>query len=88
MSNTTIEKPVSAGAGRRRFLKTAGALAATSAVTGFPAIAQSKRTLKVGSYGGYFEDSFKKHVYPAFTEATGITIESVTQPSSTDWLTP
>ena len=70
---------------RRRFLKTTGAVAAVSAFGSFPAIAQS-RTLKVGSYGGYFEDSFKKHVYPAFTEATGITVESVTQPNSTDWL--
>ena len=45
-----------------------------------------ERSLKVGSYGGYFEDSFKAHVYPAFTEATGIAVESVTQPNSADWL--
>ncbi len=62
----------------------AGAAAAAS-VLGAPALAQS-RSLKIGSYGGYFENSFKEHVYPAFTEATGIEVESVTQPNSSDWL--
>jgi len=73
---------------RRTLLKTAGSvagLAAASSVIGSPLIAQA-RSLKVGSYGGYFEDSFKQYVYPAFTEATGIAVESVTQPNSTDWL--
>ncbi len=73
---------------RRTLLKTGasmGGLAAASSVIGTPLIAQS-RSLKVGSYGGYFEDSFKEFVYPVFTEATGITVESVTQPNSADWL--
>lgn len=73
---------------RRTVLKTGasiGGLAVASGVIGTPLIAQS-RSLKVGSYGGYFEDSFKEHVYPAFTKATGITVESVTQPNSADWL--
>jgi len=73
---------------RRTLLKTAGSLAglsAASSVIGTPLIAQ-ERSLKIGSYGGYFEDSFKEYVYPAFTEATGIAVESVTQPNSTDWL--
>ncbi|MEM7423549.1 MAG: extracellular solute-binding protein, partial [Pseudomonadota bacterium] len=75
----------SVGLTRRKLLKsTAGAAVATGLLSA-PALA-SARTLKVGSYGGYFEDSFKKHVYPAFTEATGIEIESVTQPNSADWL--
>ncbi len=85
--NTTIAGSM-ASPTRRDLLKTttgiAGAAAATS-LLGAPAIAQS-RSLRVGSYGGYFEDSFKAHVYPAFTEATGIEIESVTQPNSADWL--
>jgi len=70
---------------RRSVLKTgvAGVAAASGLAT--PLIAQ-ERSLKIGSYGGYFEDSFKAHVYPAFTEATGIAVESVTQPNSTDWL--
>lgn len=73
---------------RRTLLKTGasmGGLAVAGAVMGTPLIAQS-RSLKVGSYGGYFENSFKEFVYPAFTEATGITVESVTQPNSSDWL--
>ncbi|MEO1308692.1 MAG: twin-arginine translocation signal domain-containing protein, partial [Pseudomonadota bacterium] len=73
---------------RRKLIKTgigAGGLAAATSVIGTPLIAQS-RSIRVGSYGGYFEDSFKEHVYPAFTEATGITVESVTQPNSSDWL--
>lgn len=82
---TNLTPPSANGFKRRTFLKTAGAVAAASAFGSFPAIAQ-KRSIKIGSYGGYFEDSFKKHVYPAFTEATGIEVESVTQPNSTDWL--
>ncbi|MEL6573222.1 MAG: extracellular solute-binding protein [Pseudomonadota bacterium] len=73
---------------RRSLLKSGvgfGGLAAASSVIGTPLIAQS-RSLKVGSYGGYFENSFKEFVYPVFTEATGIEIESVTQPNSSDWL--
>jgi putative spermidine/putrescine transport system substrate-binding protein len=73
---------------RRTLLKSgasAGGLALAGAALGTPLIAQT-RSLKIGSYGGYFEDSFKEFVYPAFTEATGITVESVTQPNSADWL--
>ena len=73
---------------RRSLLRRGGAFAAMSAassVIGTPLIAQT-RTLRVGSYGGYFENSFKEHVFPAFTAATGITVESVTQPNSSDWL--
>ncbi len=73
---------------RRTLLKSASGIAgvaAASSVLGTPLIAQT-RSLKIGSYGGYFENSFKEFVYPAFTEATGITVESVTQPNSTDWL--
>ena len=69
---------------RRTLLKSgvAGLAASTLAA---PLIAQS-RTLRVGSYGGYFENSFKEHVYPEFTKATGIEVESITQPNSSDWL--
>ena len=69
---------------RRTLLKTGAASMAASGLA-TPLIAQ-ERSLKIGSYGGYFENSFKEHVYPAFTEATGIAVESVTQPNSTDWL--
>ena len=76
------------GTNRRTILKTGAGLAGLAAaapILGAPALA-SKRSIKVGSYGGYFEDSFKKHVYPEFTKATGIEVESVTQPNSADWL--
>ena len=33
--------------------------------------------LAVGTYGGYFKDSFDKHIYPDFTKETGIKIESI-----------
>ena len=69
---------------RRTLLKTTAGAAAVS-MLGAPALA-AKRSIKIGSYGGYFEDSFKKHVYPDFTETTGIEIESVTQLNSKDWL--
>ena len=44
------------------------------------------RSIKVGVYGGYFKDSFDKHVFPAFTEATGIAVESVAEPTGEAWL--
>ena len=42
--------------------------------------------LKVGAYGGYFKDSFDKHIYPAFTKETGIKIESIAEPTGEAWL--
>ncbi|MBT56458.1 MAG: ABC transporter substrate-binding protein [Mameliella sp.] len=81
----TKEETIMTKLNRRTLLKTGAASFAASSVLGTPLIAQS-RSLKVGSYGGYFENSFKEFVYPAFTEATGIEVESVTQPNSTDWL--
>lgn len=72
---------------RREVLKaSAGAAIAMGAtMLAAPAIAQ-ERSIKVGAYGGYFEDSLKEYVYPEFTAATGIKVESVTQPDSTSWL--
>ena len=69
---------------RRALLKSGVAgVAATTLAT--PLIAQA-RSVKIGSYGGYFENSFKEYVYPEFTKATGIAVESITQPNSSDWL--
>jgi putative spermidine/putrescine transport system substrate-binding protein len=71
---------------RRGLLAGAGAAAAT-AVVGFPAIrSRAAETLKVGTYGGYFKDSFDEHIYPAFTEETGIEIESIAEPTGEAWL--
>ncbi len=72
---------------RRGLIKASAATGLALGLGGLaaPAIAK-ERSLKIGTYGGYFEDSFKKHVYPAFTAATGIKVESVTQPNSVGWL--
>jgi len=43
-------------------------------------------SLKVGAYGGYFKDSFDKHIFPAFTKATGIDVQSVAEPTGEAWL--
>ena len=50
-----------------------------------PALAAEK-TLKVGVYGGYFKDSFDKHIFPDFTKETGIKVESVAEPTGEAWL--
>ena len=42
-------------------------------------------TIKVGTYGGFFEENFRK-MYPAFTEEFGVEVESVSQPTSEVWV--
>lgn len=79
----------SGGPDRRAVLTGAGLLAATAAVgtMGFPAIVRAQtKSLKVGVYGGFFKNSFDKHVFPDFTKATGIAIESVAEPTGEAWL--
>lgn len=44
------------------------------------------KSLKIGVYGGYFKDSFDNNIFPAFTEATGIAVESVAEPTGEAWL--
>jgi len=64
-------------------------LAGGAAVAGLmaaPGIVRAAETLKVGVYGGYFKDSFDKHIFPDFTKATGIAIESVAEPTGDAWL--
>ncbi len=46
----------------------------------------AENTLKVGVYGGYFKDSFDKHIFPDFTKDTGIKVESVAEPTGEAWL--
>lgn len=74
------------GVSRRRFL--AATAAAGAATLSAPMIrrARAAQTLKVGTYGGYFKDSFDKHIYPAFTEETGIAVESIAEPTGEAWL--
>jgi len=71
---------------RRRLLAGASVLVGAG-IAGFPAIrTRAAGTLKVGTYGGYFKDSFDQHIYPAFTEATGIEVESIAEPTGEAWL--
>jgi putative spermidine/putrescine transport system substrate-binding protein len=71
---------------RRKFLKGTAALAGAATFSGFPYIARGASPLKVGSYGGYFQDSFDKHIFPEFTKATGIEVKSVGEPTGEAWL--
>jgi len=47
-------------------------------------IAGSK--IKVGTYGGFFEENFRT-MYPAFTEEFDVEVESVSEPTSEVWVT-
>ena len=42
-------------------------------------------SLKVSTYGGFFEENFAA-MYPAFTEETGVEVESISQPTSEVWV--
>lgn len=70
---------------RRAFLATAGA--AGLGTLAAPSILRAQgQSLKVGTYGGYFEESFQKHIYPDFTAATGIEVDSIPEPTGEAWL--
>lgn len=70
---------------KRRTLLGAGL--AGAAALAMPAVLRAQdRSLKVGVYGGYFKDSFDKNIFPEFTKATGIAIESVAEPTGEAWL--
>jgi putative spermidine/putrescine transport system substrate-binding protein len=42
-------------------------------------------TIKVGTYGGFFEENFSK-LYPKFTDEFDVEVESVSQPTSEVWV--
>ena len=59
-----------------------GAGLATAGVLAMPSILRAQeKSLKVGVYGGYFKKSFDENVFPDFTKATGIAIESIAEPT-------
>jgi putative spermidine/putrescine transport system substrate-binding protein len=68
--------------------RTALAIGAAGVATlAMPAILRAQdKSLKVGAYGGYFKDSFDKHIFPEFTKASGIAVESVAEPTGEAWL--
>ncbi|WP_026618701.1 putative spermidine/putrescine transport system substrate-binding protein [Ensifer sp. WSM1721] len=70
---------------KRRTLLGAGLAGAS--MLAVPAVLRAQdRSLKVGVYGGYFKDSFDKNIFPEFTKATGIAVESVAEPTGEAWL--
>lgn len=61
--------------------------AMTAGVLAMPSLLRAQdRSIKVGVYGGYFKDSFDEHIFPAFTEETGIAVESIAEPTGEAWL--
>ncbi len=64
-----------------------GAGMAGASLLAMPSILRAQeKSLKVGVYGGYFKDSFDKNIFPDFTKATGIAVESVAEPTGEAWL--
>ncbi|WP_322990847.1 extracellular solute-binding protein, partial [Hoeflea sp.] len=64
-----------------------GGTAAAIGALSMPAILRAQdRSLKVGVYGGYFKDSFDKNIFPDFTAASGIAVESIAEPTGEAWL--
>lgn len=64
-----------------------GAGVAGASLLAMPSILRAQdRSLKVGVYGGYFKESFDTNIFPDFTSATGIAIESIAEPTGEAWL--
>lgn len=67
-----------------------GVLAGSAAIAGalaMPSILRAQdKSIKIGVYGGYFKDSFDKNIFPEFTKATGIAVESIAEPTGEAWL--
>jgi len=61
-----------------------GATAATGPASPTPADIEGAK-IKVSTYGGFFEENFATF-YPAFTEETGVEVESISQPTSEVWV--
>lgn len=75
------------GTTRRKVLRGAGlAVAAAALQAPFVRSARAARSLKVSTYGGYFERGFANHVYPAFAKASGIEVQSIEQPEGAQFL--
>jgi putative spermidine/putrescine transport system substrate-binding protein len=64
-----------------------GAGLAGASILAMPSILRAEdKSLKVGVYGGYFKKSFDANIFPDFTKATGIAVESVAEPTGEAWL--
>ena len=64
-----------------------GAGLATAGLLAMPSILRAQdKSLKIGVYGGYFKKSFDENIFPEFTKASGIAVESVAEPTGEAWL--
>jgi putative spermidine/putrescine transport system substrate-binding protein len=64
-----------------------GAGLAGAALLAMPTVLRAAEpSIKIGVYGGYFKKSFDKNIFPEFTKASGITVESVAEPTGEAWL--
>ncbi|MGH6761050.1 MAG: ABC transporter substrate-binding protein [Phyllobacterium sp.] len=78
--NEILNKSVS-----RRSVLATGAVGV--AMLAMPTVLRAQdKSLKVGVYGGYFKGSFDKNIFPEFTKATGIAIQSIAEPTGEAWL--
>jgi len=71
---------------RRTVLKGAASAVATLAVARAPNVIAGTRSLRVSTFGGYFERMFAQYIYPAFTKATGIAVQSIEQSEGAQFL--
>lgn len=69
---------------RRRVL--AGTVAGVGMLATPSILRAQEKSLKIGVYGGYFKDSFDANIFPEFTKATGIAVESIAEPTGEAWL--
>ncbi len=71
-----------ASAGRRTFLKKGLTVSAAALTTLYaPYVRAAKEPLKVGSWGGFFEEILANKIYPEFTNATGVKVKSIGTPN-------
>lgn len=72
---------------RRSVLKGLGTAAVASSLS-MPFInrAMAESPLRISNFGGFFEKAFAAHVYPAFTKATGIPVQSIPQSGGAQFL--
>ncbi|WP_108609582.1 ABC transporter substrate-binding protein [Aminobacter sp. MSH1] len=64
-----------------------GAGVASAGMLAMPSILRAQeKSIKIGVYGGYFKKSFDEHIFPEFTKATGIAVESIAEPTGEAWL--
>ncbi len=67
--------------------KTLKLMVATTAVLAVTTSAATAETLTVSTWGGFFEETLAKEIYPGFTKESGIEVKSIAQPEDSTWMT-